>query len=256
MASEVSGTVYLIGAGPGDPELLTLKALRLLRNADVVMHDDLVSPQILALVSNSAQMIPVGKRCGRACITQMEINALMVTHARAGLNVVRLKSGDPMIFGRAGEELDALRRAQIPCEVVPGITAAAAAAADLQISLTDRRAAARLVISAGHHAPQATEAHAASATHVTYMPGSDYRTLVQRMYAEGFSPSTNCVVASAVSREEKTFHRMTLQELAAADPLPAPAILITGAVCDGALLEESSAQFEPRSMPDIVSTIS
>src|SRR5450432_3277176 len=132
--------VYLVGAGPGDPELLTLKALRLLRTAEAVLHDDLVAPEILNLISPAAQVHNVGKRCGKKKILQGEINHLMVALAASGLRVVRLKGGDPLIFGRAGEEIEALRAGNISYEIVPGVTSAMGAAAAVQIPLTHRRA--------------------------------------------------------------------------------------------------------------------
>jgi uroporphyrin-III C-methyltransferase len=141
MTRAVAGTVYLVGAGPGDPELLTLRALGLLESADVVLHDDLVPEEVLALVHRHALVTSVGKRCGRPRITQTGIHALMVESARAGQSVVRLKSGDPLVFGRAGEEIAALRAAGIEFEVVPGVTAAFAAGAAFQFPLTDRKSA-------------------------------------------------------------------------------------------------------------------
>ena len=131
----MKGKVYLVGAGPGDPELLTLKALRILRTADAVLHDDLVAPEILALIPTTAQIIGVGKRCGKKQILQTEIHCLMVNLAASGLRVVRLKGGDPLIFGRAGEEIETLRRNNIPFEIVPGVTSALGAAAAAQIPL-------------------------------------------------------------------------------------------------------------------------
>ncbi len=116
----MTGKVYLVGAGPGDPELLTVKALRLLRTADVVLHDDLVAREILNLIPHTALVQNVGKRCGTKTMRQEEINFLLVTLAGSGREVVRLKSGDPLIFGRAGEELEALRRSNIAYEIVPG----------------------------------------------------------------------------------------------------------------------------------------
>src|SRR6201996_5679709 len=127
-----AGKVYLVGAGPGDPDLLTVKALRLLASADIVLNDDLVPPAILALAGPRSLTVNVGKRCGIKKITQAEINQLMIDKAAQGFSVVRLKSGDPLVFGRAAEEVDALRAACIPFEIVPGITAAFAAAAALQ----------------------------------------------------------------------------------------------------------------------------
>src|SRR5215472_13949387 len=118
----MSGKVYLVGAGPGDPELLTLKALRLLREADVILHDDLVSREILRLVPPEVQVSSVGKRCGRKSVSQAEINSHMITAAKQGLTVVRLKSGDPGVFGRGGEEIEALAEAEVAFEIVPGVT--------------------------------------------------------------------------------------------------------------------------------------
>ena len=135
----MTGKVYLVGAGPGDPELLTLKALKLLKSADVVLHDDLIGPEILAFIPSSTEIQNVGKRFGHKRISQAEINALMVQNALLGLQVVRLKSGDPLIFGRAGEEMEALRQAGIEFEIVPGVTAAFGAAANAQIPLTHRQ---------------------------------------------------------------------------------------------------------------------
>src|SRR5271156_4026727 len=150
----MNGKVYLVGAGPGDPELLTVKALRLLRTANVVFHDDLVSSEILKLISPSAEVQNVGKRCGSKTIRQEEINFLLVARAASGLQVVRLKSGDPLIFGRAGEEIEALRRSNIVYEIVPGVTSALGAAAAAEIPLTHRRASSALVLVTAHRASE------------------------------------------------------------------------------------------------------
>ena len=135
----VNGTVYLVGAGPGDPELLTLKALRILGQADVVLHDDLLTEEILELVPSTARLERVGKRHGQRQMTQEDINARLCAYAAQGLVVVRLKGGDGTIFGRAGEEIGALRAAQVPFSIVPGVTSASSAAAAAGVSLTDRR---------------------------------------------------------------------------------------------------------------------
>jgi uroporphyrin-III C-methyltransferase / precorrin-2 dehydrogenase / sirohydrochlorin ferrochelatase len=223
----VTGKVYLVGAGPGDPELLTMKAVRVLREADIVLHDDLVSREILALIPRTATIISVGKRCGAMHVTQEEINAMIVAYASSGRTVVRLKSGDPMLFGRAGEEIDALRARDIDLEVVPGVSAAFAAAAALEASLTDRRKAARVIFTTGHRA-QGTSTE--QATHVVYMPGSDYAPMVNRLLEEGFSRGTPCAVVSAVSLETESVLRTTLGELPNSGPLPAPSILMVGDV--------------------------
>ena len=148
----MSGKVYLVGAGPGDPELLTVKALRLLRSADVVLHDDLIAPEILDLIPPTTQVQNVGKRCGSKTMRQEEINFLLVTRAASGLQVVRLKSGDPLIFGRAGEEIEEMRRSNIEYEIVPGVTSALGAAAAAGIPLTHRKTSSTLVLMAGHRA--------------------------------------------------------------------------------------------------------
>src|SRR6266481_2573871 len=174
----MTGKVYIVGAGPGAADLLTLRAASVLRIGEVVLHDDLVSQEILDLVPHAVNIVNVGKRCGRHGNSQTAINALMVEHARDGKRVVRLKSGDPAVFGRLGEELDALRAAEIPFEIVPGITAAAAAAASASITLTDRRAASALVLLTAHRCGNAPLALPAvdpeNATFAVYMPGPNY----------------------------------------------------------------------------------
>src|ERR1700689_4356543 len=181
----MTGKVYLVGAGPGDPELLTVKALRLLRTAEVVLHDDLVSPEILQLISPSAEVQNVGKRCGSKTIQQEEINFLLVARATSGQQVVRLKSGDPLIFGRAGEEIEALRRSNIEYEIVPGVTSALGAAAAAGIPLTHRRASSTIVLTAGHRASADDNLDwsqfAHESTLVVYMPGSDYDEISERL---------------------------------------------------------------------------
>ncbi len=205
-----AGHVYLTGAGPGDPELLTVKALRLIESADVILHDDLVPQVILSLAAPSAEVVNVGKRCGVKTITQGEINALMIDHARAGRSVVRLKSGDPLLFGRAAEELDALAEAEVPWEIVPGVSAAFAAAAAIGRSLTDRDWASHVVLSAGHHAQSHNrEALPAleAATRVVYMPGHDLALLAAEWLAEGLPPDLPCALVSrAAQREQQVVH--------------------------------------------------
>ncbi|MFL6440179.1 MAG: uroporphyrinogen-III C-methyltransferase [Terriglobales bacterium] len=248
MNSGVTGKVYLVGAGPGDPELLTLKALRVLREADVVLHDDLISEPILALIPRTAVIVSVGKRCGNARVTQEEINALMVAYARSGRTVVRLKSGDPMLFGRAGEELDALRTAGIEAEIVPGISVAFAAAAALETSLTDRRTAARVVFSTGHRASGGIEE---GTTHVVYMPGPDYAPVVKRLLREAFSLESPCAVVSAVSLETQSVVRSTLGELPNMGPTTSPSILLVGEV-----LGQNTVQHHDRTRRDWQPTFS
>ena len=231
----MKGKVYLVGAGPGDPELLTLKALRLLRAADVVLHDDLVTPEILALIPATTRVLNVGKRCGPKSITQEESNALLVAYASDRLTVVRLKGGDPLVFGRAGEEMDALREAGIDFEVVPGVTAALGAAAAARIPLTHRRLASKLVFLTNHHCAAKAPADwrdvaSPDATLVIHMPGENYGALAAELCAAGLSDQTPCVIVSRVAMPEEQIHRTTLEKLPQAPRLPAPALLIIGAV--------------------------
>jgi len=231
----MNGKVYLVGAGPGDPELLTVKALRLLRTADVVLHDDLVTPEILKLVSPATEIQNVGKRCGTKTIRQEEINFLMVTRAASGLNVVRLKSGDPLIFGRAGEEIEALRRSNIEYEIVPGVTSALGAAAAAGIPLTHRQASSTLVLTAGHRASENDAASwgqfaAGESTLVVYMPGSNYREISNRLAAAGFADETPCAIISRATTPEQRIHRTTVSDLHRSPRLTSPALLVVGEV--------------------------
>jgi uroporphyrin-III C-methyltransferase len=229
------GTVYLVGAGPGDPELLTLRAMHLLQTADVVLPDDLVSDGVLALASSSALVVPVGKRCGQPRITQAGIHELMIEHAGAGRSVVRLKSGDPLVFGRASEEIAALTEARISFEIVPGITAAFAVAAELKTPLTDRGAASKLVFATAHHAKDKLEltpkwegAFPPDATLVVYMPGRRFRVLADELIASGINAHTPCIAVSKASTPEERVHRTTLAELEDYAVGPAPVILLIG----------------------------
>jgi len=227
----VAGHVALVGAGPGDPELLTLKAVRFIESADVILHDDLVPEAILGLAAPAAEIVNVGKRCGTKTITQEEINALMIEHARAGRRVVRLKSGDPLLFGRAAEEMDALNEAGIPYEIVPGISAAFAAAAALGRSLTDRDWASHVIFSTGHHAQshnrEALPAFEAG-TRVIYMPGRDLNLLAAEWLAEGLPADLPCAVVSRAAQPDQQVVHTTLGELASIAPAAAPSILIAG----------------------------
>ena len=221
------GRVYLIGAGPGDPELLTVKAARLLAVAELVLHDDLVPDAILGLANPRALTVSEGKRCGTKKITQDEINRLMIEKAQQGVSIVRLKSGDPLVFGRAAEEMDALRDAGIPFEVVPGITAAFAAAAALQYSLTDRRASSSIVFSSGHHAPEGPPEHA-EPTRIVYMPGRDFSGLAAEWRTAGVSPDLPCIAISRAAQPDQQITVTTLRALASVEPGPAPVLLLAG----------------------------
>ena len=234
----MKGKVYLVGAGPGDPELLTLKALRLLRTAEVVLHDDLVAPEILELIPSTAQIHSVGKRCGKKKILQGEINDLMVALAASGLRVVRLKGGDPLIFGRAGEEIETLRRNNIPFEIVPGVTSAMGAAAVAQIPLTHRRASSALVLITAHQASEKDAAEkdawskfvASGATLVIYMPGQNYSDIAQRLRTAGLAGETPCAVISRATTRHQRTHRTTVLDLHRTPQLAAPTLLVVGEV--------------------------
>jgi uroporphyrin-III C-methyltransferase len=247
MQTADAGKVYLTGAGPGDPDLLTVRAHRLLATADLVLHDGLVDAAILRLAGPQTRVVSVAKRAGDKSITQAEIDALMVQEARAGRSVVRLKVGDPLLFGRAAEEIAALRQAGIPFEIVPGITAALAAAAVLQCPLTARDASSGVLLLAGHRAGRTEGEHRyfrlpenlASATLALYMPGPDYAGLAQDLAASGLPPQTPCAVISQCSLPGQQMVRLTLAELGSHAALPAPALVMVGKVFEEA--EDSAA---------------
>jgi uroporphyrin-III C-methyltransferase len=231
----MTGKVYLVGAGPGDPELLTLKAARVLKQADVVLHDDLVSAQILQLAPAHAQVRNVGKRCGEKSISQEEINFLMVALAASGLQVVRLKGGDPLIFGRLGEEIAALRKAGIDFEIVPGITAALGAASTAQIPLTHRQSSHALVFLTGHSASGVDLTNwralvSLGATVAIYMPGHRYSEIARKLRAAGLSDETSCAIISRATTPEEQIFSTNVGDLKDAPLLPAPTLLLIGEV--------------------------
>lgn len=234
------GHVYLVGAGPGNPDLLTLRAARLLATATLVLADGLISPEILGLANPAARTLSVAKRCGQARITQAEIHALMIDAARSGDAVLRLKSGDPLVFGRAGEEIAALRAAEIPFEIVPGITAAFAAAASLQTPLTDRTAASKLILATAHHAANKRDLDPnpqplwqgplpEDATLVLYMPGPDLEALAGQLIRAGVAPATPVTAISRASTPFEKIHSTSLASLRSSDVGPAPVLLLIGA---------------------------
>jgi uroporphyrin-III C-methyltransferase len=228
------GKVYLIGAGPGDPELLTLKAARLLAQADIVLHDSLVSREVLQRISAGAEVIDVGKRSGRKLLTQDEINALLVSYAPSYPVVVRLKGGDPSIFGRAGEELEALRKAHVDFEVIPGVTAALGAAAAAGISLTDRRVASQVLLTTFSRWSDANAMDwgclTPSTTLVLYMPGPDYAEVARRLADAGLPGDLPCVVISGASGSQQQVRWSSVGSLSVEEKLPAPALMIVGRV--------------------------
>jgi uroporphyrin-III C-methyltransferase len=229
------GKVYLVGAGPGDPELLTVKAVRILRSADVVLHDALVAESILAMVRPQAQLVDVGKRVGEKRMTQEMINQLLVEFAGCAGTVVRLKGGDPLIFGRAAEEMAALRRAGIEFEIIPGITAAVAASAQARIPLTDRAGSAGIVFltaqqASGKGATDIARFASADTTLAIYMPGGRYGEISDEVVAAGLSPQTPCLIVSNASRAEQELLWTDLAGLRFVSPPESPALLIIGSV--------------------------
>ena len=249
----MKGKVYLVGAGPGDPDLLTVKALRLLQTADVVLYDDLVSQEILDLIPASAELHNVGKRCGKKKIQQEEIHFLMITLGESGLQVVRLKSGDPMIFGRAGEEIHALRRAGVPYEVVPGVTSALGAAATTEIPLTHRRLSSAVVFltaqqCAGKEAAEWSKLASSGSTLVIYMPGRDYASLSAKLRAAGLNADIPCAVISRASTSHEQTHCTSVGELPNAPHLDSPTLLVIGEVVRFANVI-SSAEFDLAGIP-------
>lgn len=231
----MKGKVYLVGAGPGDPDLLTVKAVRLLQTAHAVLYDDLVAPEILRYVRPAAELHNVGKRCGQKKIRQEEINFLMIALAEAGLQVVRLKSGDPMIFGRAGEEIEALRNVGVEYEIVPGVTSALGAAASAGIPLTHRRLSSAIVFITAHQASGSEAANWAKlagsgATLVIYMPGQDHARIWANLRNAGLAGDTLCAIISRATTKEQKVYRTTVGALADAPELASPTLLVVGEV--------------------------
>ena len=214
------GKVTLVGAGPGDAELLTLKAVRALQAADVILFDDLVSDDVLELARREAKRMLVGKRGGRTSCKQEYINDMMVKFARAGKNVVRLKSGDPVIFGRAGEEIAALEAEDIPVSIVPGITSASALAARLGVSLTHRDFAQSVRFVTGHSKQGKLPDHIdwksiadPSASTIFYMGGRTASEIKQVPLKHGMEAATPVTICASISRENETLWHGNLSEL-------------------------------------------
>jgi len=232
----ISGTVYLVGAGPGAPDLLTVRAVRLLGEADIVFHDALIGDGILSLACK-AELVPVGKRSGKHSTAQRFINKRLADAARRYRVVVRLKGGDPMLFGRAQEELDALAEAGVDVEVVPGITAALAASADLKRSLT-RRGVARSVafvtprVGEGEDVADWCDAAAAADTVVIYMGAGDAVTVMHSLVARGRSPATPVALIENASRTDRVVTSGTIASLPAlaAARGNGPALIVVGEV--------------------------
>ena len=233
-------TVHIVGAGPGDPGLLTLRAAQLLQEADVVIHDALVSEAVLALVRPGARLIEAGKRCGRKRLTQEQVNRLVVEHALKGYRVVRLKGGDPTIFGRVAEELIALRRAGIPYEIVPGVSSATAVAARAGISLTERSYSSCLVFVTGHEAAEKEGATidwsklaSLQGTIVVFMGLSRLEEIADQLIRAGLAPETPAMVMEWATLPREKAVRAPLKSLAqaaAAAGLCPPATIVIGDV--------------------------
>lgn len=226
-------TVFLVGAGPGDPDLLTVRAARLLAAADVVVHDALVGDGVLALVPDGVERIDVGKRPGRPT-PQESISALLVELGRQGLDVVRLKGGDPFVFGRGGEEADALLRAGVPFEVVPGITSAVAAPAAAGIPVTHRGVAAAVTVVTGHRRSGEPDVDWQSlakvgGTIVVLMGVSERATIARELMAGGLSPDTPVAAVHAATTDREAVTRCPLGDLAEL-AVESPATIVIGPV--------------------------
>ena len=232
--------VTLVGAGPGDPELLTIKAVRALRRASVVLVDDLVSDGVLRYVRRSARVIHVGKRGGCASTPQAFIERLMIAEAQRGERVLRLKGGDPFVFGRGGEECDALRAACIEVEVINGLTAGIAAPAAIGIPVTDRRFTQGVALVTGHgseHEPDWAALARSGLTLVIYMGVTRVHRLVAALTRGGLAGDTPAAAISAAHTPQQRHALCTLASLAdslAAEQLPSPAILVIGDVVQAA----------------------
>ncbi|MFN3992684.1 MAG: uroporphyrinogen-III C-methyltransferase [Tabrizicola flagellatus] len=239
----MTGFIHFVSAGPGDPELLTVKAVKALEAADAVLFDDLSSGPILALARPGADMVGVGKRAGRASPRQDHVSRLLVDYARTGARVVRLKSGDSGIFGRLEEELTAVRAAGIPCEIVPGITSASAAAAAAGIPLTRRQHAQRIQfitaadvtgnLPPGLNLPALADP---GATTVVYMGKRTFPALAAALVAHGLPPDTPALLAEAVSTPDQRLYRTTVSALAealAGDRSPLPGLILYGRLAEG-----------------------
>jgi uroporphyrin-III C-methyltransferase len=238
------GVVYLVGAGPGASDLLTVRAARLLGEADVVFHDALIAEEVLRLACK-AEKIPVGKRCGRHSTAQRFINKRLADAARGRNVVVRLKGGDPMLFGRAHEEISYLKREGIRVEVVPGVTAAAAASAELGVSLT-RRGAARTVafvtprVGEGERESSWIASVLAADTAAIYMGAGEARAIAAALIQAGKPPSTPVALVEEASLPAMSVQYATLRELPSLVTRGAPALILVGEIYREALLEATS----------------
>ncbi|MFN8023608.1 MAG: uroporphyrinogen-III C-methyltransferase [Acidimicrobiales bacterium] len=242
--------VWLVGAGPGDPELLTLRAARLIGEADVVLYDRLVSPEILAMARPGAELIDVGKRPGGSH-TQDVLNELLVLHAHSGRRVVRLKGGDPFVFGRGGEEVEVLARAGIVCEVVPGVSSALAGPAAAGIPVTHRQVARAVTIVTGHEMaasdPVDWSAVARLGGTLVVLMGIERRaSIVDALVAGGLDDDTAAAVVMHATTPRQRVWTGRVRDLAEAD-VASPAVMVIGAVATFA--DEAAALVAARTLP-------
>jgi uroporphyrin-III C-methyltransferase len=233
------GRATLVGCGPGDPDLLTIRAVKAIESADALLFDALIDPAILELARRDARLIDVGKRCGRHAMNQAAINALVVRLALEGLHVVRLKGGDPFVFGRGGEELAELRAAGVPVTVIPGVTAACAAAASLQVPLTHRDVAGSVHFITGHGTDGAMPAQdwmalvRSGGTIAAYMASRTLRQMADSLVAAGLAEATPAVAIENASRADERCLFGTIASLPdqlAATGFDGPTLVLIGAV--------------------------
>ena len=254
-ASPRAGKLWLVGAGPGDPELLTVKALRLLQSADVIVHDRLVSRGILDVARADAERIFVGKTRGNHSLPQDEINALLVAKANAGLQVVRLKGGDPFIFGRGGEEMEAARAAGVAVEIVPGITAALGCAAQAQLPLTHRDHASAVTFVAGQcrdlHAQDWRGLASETRTLVIYMGLNGASDIAGKLIADGLAPDMPVAIIENGTRRTARVLQARLDALADVvqrHGVASPALLVVGRIAALARKDEREAALQSLSL--------
>ncbi|MBA4161092.1 MAG: uroporphyrinogen-III C-methyltransferase [Novosphingobium sp.] len=251
--SSTPAKVWLVGAGPGDPDLLTLRAARLVMQAGLIVHDGLVDPAILALAKPRARLISVAKSRSRHTLAQDEINALLVREALAGTEVVRLKGGDPFIFGRGGEEAEACRAAGVPVEVVPGISAAIGAAAMAQMPLTHRSHASIVSFVAGQCKGLSEQDWSGLAgkgrTLVIYMGLATSEAIAEKLIADGLAPEIPVAVIENATRPQMRVLRASLAGLPAlvkAHKVKSPAVIVIGEVASFETLSQLAASFSPQ----------
>lgn len=246
------GHVSLVGAGPGDPELITLKAVRLLQEADVIVYDRLANPELLKHANNNCETVYVGKQKDQHSLPQEQICALLVALAQQGKNVVRLKGGDPFIFGRGGEELDALNQHDIPCSVVPGITAAIGCAAAMQIPLTHRDHAHAVTFITGHRKQDALNinwdlALQKDSTVVFYMGLSNIDEITKQLLERGCSANKPMAIIAEGTSNKQRILISDVTHIAnelRRQPMPSPALIVLGDVINANQYAKDLSAFE------------